>query len=341
MRMLLTIVLAASLLGASASALPDADYAKLNQAAIREHVRPRYQALYAASTALRHEAGTFCKAPAAAAQPRLQQAYREAAGAWQDIQHVRFGPVDLFFRSQRIAFWPDQRNTVSRQMAELLTRRDASAIQPERLGKGSVAVQGLPVMERLLFGEDAVKLMRGDAESAFRCQYLVALAVNQEAIARETSEEWVSVDAGGREMSLELFKSLYTSVELIADHKLARPLGATVAQARPRAAEAWRSEASLDNIRRNLAAGMHLYRVAFAPVVPNRKLNAAILSGFERSQNAVAAIQPSLETAVETATLRPAVEALAAEVIALKALLVQQLPPAIDLPLGFNALDGD
>lgn len=341
MRKLLIACLGLLLLADPAAALPESAYAKLNEVAIAQHVLPRYRAFAQASAAMHGEVETFCKAPDAADVSRLQQAYRDAAGAWQDIQHVRFGPVDLFFRSQRIAFWPDPRNTIAKQMGVLLAKRDTAAVQPGRLGKGSVAVQGLPVLERLLFGEEAGKLTRGDAEAAFRCLYITGVAANLEGIARETAEEWTRVPPDGRDMSLNLFKSLYTAVELIADHKLARPLGASTEQARPRMAESWRSEASLANIRRNLAAALDLYRVAFSPVLPQPELNAAILRGFERSIGAANAIGPSLEAAVGTASSRRAVEALASEILALKALLVQQLPPALDLPLGFNALDGD
>lgn len=338
---LLIAVLGVAVLAGPARALPDDAYVRLNEAAITQHVQPRYQAFASAVTALRSATEVFCKAPAAAGLPALQQAYRDAAGAWQDIQHVRFGPVELFFRSQRIAFWPDSRNTITRQMGDLLAKRDAAAVQPERLARGSVAVQGLPVLERLFFVEDAAKLTAGDAEAAFRCRYAEAVAANLETIARETADEWTHVPADGQDMSLDLFKSLYTAVELIADHKLARPLGASAAQARPRLAEAWRSESSLSHIRHNLAAALHLYQVAFRPVLPDTGLNESIQRGFDRSIAAADAIKSPLEEAIADPSLRPAVETLAAEVLALKNLLVQKLPPALDLPLGFNALDGD
>lgn len=49
------------------------------------------------------------------------------------------------------------------------------------------------------------------------------------------------------EATLELFKSLYAAVELVADHKLARPMADKPATSRPRLAESWRSETSLAN----------------------------------------------------------------------------------------------
>src|SRR3546814_8760499 len=66
-----------------------------------------------------------------------------------------------------------------------------------------------------------------------------------------------------KDATLDLFKSLYTAVELIADHELARPLGGSIDQARPHLAEAWRSQRSMRNIVINLKAAQDLYTKVF------------------------------------------------------------------------------
>ena len=53
------------------------------------------------------------------------------------------------------------------------------------------------------------------------------------------------------------------------------------------------------------------------------------------------AIALPLEKAVGDAGERPAVETLRRDTQALKRLLAEKLAPALGLPLGFNALDGD
>src|SRR5690606_20418771 len=93
-----------------ADALPEAEYTALNQRAVEQHVRPRYEALAGVTVALAANAKAFCASPADETLSDLQRSYHAATDAWQDVQHIRFGPVELFFRSQRIAFWPDQRN---------------------------------------------------------------------------------------------------------------------------------------------------------------------------------------------------------------------------------------
>jgi predicted lipoprotein len=350
----LAFILAAS----PGHAVEAAAYKALNRAAVEMHILPRYDAMAAAMADLDAAAKAFCVAPGAAKLPVLQAAFGRAQDAWEDIQHVRFGPVDWFFRSQRIAFWPDSRNTIGKQMSETLAKHAAGAVDVEALAKGSVATQGLPALERLIYGEDANKLTSG-AESAYRCRYVAGIATNLAQIAAETRSAWreggdkafaqTMLETGKpdapyrdeQEATLELFKSLYTAVELAADHKLARPLGASVSEARPRLAESWRSERSLRNIQRNIAAAQQLYEAGFSPALPDKTLDTAIRDGFARTLAAAAAVKVPLETAVQDRASRPQAEKLAAETLALKKLLMDKLPSALDIPVGFNALDGD
>lgn len=357
-RLMLSVFAAAILLVTGpAMALDDAAYGKMNRTAIEQHILPRYDALASATTKLAEQAKAFCAAPSSAGLGPLRDAYNGAVDAWQGIQHVTFGPVDLFFRSQRIAFWPDARNSIGKQMTELLAKQDADALSPDRLGKSSVAVQGLPALERLIFGKDADKLLSGN-DAAFRCKYVQAITVNLATMAAETGKDWREgspsfetkmlepAKSDGlyhepKDATLDLFKSLYTAIELIADHKLARPLGGSIDQARPHLAEAWRSQRSMRNIVINLKAAQDLYGKVFSPVVPDRDLDDAIVDTFRRALEAAQGISEPLEQAVEDKAQRGKVEALATQILALKTLLLQKLPGNIELQVGFNALDGD
>lgn len=311
-----------------------------------------------ATAGLNDAAKNYCAAAATKPVADLQAAFGNAMDAWQDIQHVRFGPIDWFFRSQRFAFWPDPRNTIGKQMAELLTKHQSGSVDPELLAKGSVATQGFPALERLIFGEDVNKLKSG-TDAAYRCRYVEAIAINLAQMAKETQAAWkeggdkafAAVMQDGskpdapyrepQEATLELFKALYLAVELAADHKLGRPLGAALKDARPRLSESWRSERSLRNIQRNLAAAQDLYLNSFSAAVADKAADTAIRDGFTKAVAATNAIKVPLEIAVQDAKTRPQAEALAAELMALKKLLGDRLPAALDIPVGFNALDGD
>jgi predicted lipoprotein len=152
------------------------------------------------------------------------------------------------------------------------------------------------------------------------------------------------------EVTVVLFTSLSAAIELVADHKLARPLGTSAKNARPRLAEAWRSRQSLNNIRNNLAAAQAMYGgengdggiSAFVrDVVGDGALDALMTRAFAQTLATANGITVPLEDGITKAQSRPPFDKLARETKALKTLLTQRLAPALNVPVGFNSLDGD
>lgn len=343
---------------------PD-DYRKLNMALIERHVVPRYKALATATAAMSGNAEAFCKAPDAAGLASFKAAFLKSVDAWQAIQHVRFGPVDLFMRSMRMAFWPDPRDTAGRQLEQVLAKRDKTAIDPKGFADHSVAVQGFPALERLLYDDGADKaLLARDDSGAFRCGFARAVGQNLKTVAADLVREWTEggkpfakLIADGnadpyrtpKEATLELFKSLHTAVELVADHKLKKPLGPVAKRARPKLAESWRSKHSLANVRANLAAAEAMYlgegEDGFSAFVKNvagkKELDDLLRRAFAQARETAASIEVPLSEAIIVQGERPKVEQLQAEAAALKAILAKDLTAALGIPLGFNALDGD
>jgi uncharacterized protein len=364
-RLLLAALLVAALVQGAAAA-EDTPLHRLNQALVGGHVIPRYERLAEATAKLAGAAKEFCASPSADVAA-LRGAYDDGLDAWIGVQHIRFGPVELLMRSMRFAFWPDPRNTTSKHLGEIIAKRDASVLAPGAFGKGSIAVQGFPALERLLYEEGAVDRLRaGDEEAQYRCALLQAITTNMQEMAAGVLGEWRDgetpfagvVAAPGpdnpyyhddKEATLDLFKSLHTAVELVADHKLRRPLGESATQAKPRLAESWRSGRSLRNVRLNLAAARELYLGAhddgFSAYVRNTagdtELDDLLRRAFDQTIATAEAITVPLEQAVADPAQRPAVEMLQKETAALKQLLAGKLPQAIGIPLGFNALDGD
>ncbi|MGE0253423.1 MAG: imelysin family protein [Alphaproteobacteria bacterium] len=339
----------------------------LIEATVTHHIVPRYGRLAEAAAALDGAVAGYCADRGAAGLERVRRAYADASTAWQGIQHVRFGPAELFMRATRLHFWPDPRNVAGRQLDDLLAARDASALTPESFMRASVAVQGFPALERLLFDEDAVAALTSGDDAVFRCDLLRAIAANVASMGAELERDWVGgkgawsrilVRADGsygsrynapKDVVTDLLKALHLAVELVADHKLARPLGASVAAARPRLAEAWRSHRSLENIRANLTAAAALYEGEggwgmsgfVREAAGDAALDDLLRRAFAQTRASAAAIKMPLEEAVADPAVRPAVEQLRREAAALKALIVQRLAPALGTPVGFNALDGD
>ncbi|MEL3888832.1 imelysin family protein [Ferrovibrio sp. MS7] len=318
------------------------DYAAINKAAVEKHILPRLDALQQATQAFAANAAKGCDD-----LDTLRQGWRQANLAWQNLQHIRFGPVLLFNRLQRFAYWPDPRNSVARQMAELF----AAGKLPD-FGIGSIAVQGLTALERELF--DAAEVTKLRAEP-FRCQWVQAAASNLATMASDVRADWgagrgyaeqfiaakgnLVVYAGPDEATQDLFKSLHTAIELVADHKLARPLGKTPREQKPMAAEYWRSGQSGAAIAINLAAARDLFAQAIAPNLADKAQAAELSRRFEDLAQRTHGLD--FESALANPAQRAMLDKLRADAGALKNLLAEKLAPALDIQVGFNALDGD
>jgi predicted lipoprotein len=347
-----------------------AAYRALNEQLVREHILPRYARFAQMAAQFATVAGNACDMPSTASVETLRKAALLAQDAWQAVQHIRFGPIEQDMRSTRLAFWPDVRNRIGRELDEMLAHRDRSQLKPEQFAEASIVVQGFPVLERLLFDENAGRLLiDGTVDAHYRCALVRAIAENIASVADQVYAEWSQGDdsyaneiaeAGGdfalyrkpEEATLELFKSMHAALEIVADHKLARPMGDSIDSARSTRAEAWRSGRSLDNIRRNIEAASAMYlgeagdgSAGFSrfvrEVAQDVKLDKLLQRAFRQTAATANAIDMPLSEAIGDPLERPKLEKLKTETTALKALLAQRLTAAMAIPLGFNALDGD
>ena len=155
MRVLMTVTLVLGIGTPSALAADDKALANLSAILVERDVLPRMDRFAEATAVLVPAADAYCAAPSTARLDALKRGYNDAADAWQGVQHFRFGPMELLLRTQRVAFWPDPRNAVGRQLAEVIAARDAAALTPQAFAQGRVTIQGLPAMERLLYDAGA------------------------------------------------------------------------------------------------------------------------------------------------------------------------------------------
>ncbi len=356
----------ACLLAAPGLAAPtDEDFARLNRSVALDHIAPRY-AKFAEETGKLDQAGqALCRQPDQARLGQARSAYVAGFGAWEAIQHVGFGPVELFFRYQRTAFWPDPRDVLGRQLGQALAKRDPESITPQAFVQGSVAIQGFTALERLLYGDDALaKLTAKDDAAKFRCAMLTAVTANIASIAADTAAAWGpqgfpaemarAGQVGSRYMgptdaTLELIKSLHAAVELPIDRKLKRPLGPAADKAQLRTLEAWRSGQTLVALKANLAAAEALYLRDGNPTFDQllsgpagrADLAAAIRKQFAAVQQAVTRLRDPLDQTLAKTDQRQAALRVVEQGEKLKRMIAEDLTEALGVPLGFNSLDGD
>lgn len=325
----------------------------------KTHILPRIDALAAAGAALATRLDGFCAAPDAAGLERARDGFNGAMDAWMNAQHLRPGPLLLHLRNERIAFWPERRGIVARQLGLLLG--GTTPVTAESIAKQSAAVQGLTALERLLWDTD-VSPARFTGDNARRCAVATAIGRNVAAVTEEVKAEWheltpalvrgeaTSVGQNATDAVGNLYSSLVTAVQIVTDQKLLAPMGPGAADAKPAVAESLRSGRTMRNVTLNLQAMGAMVAgenggpgfVSLIPATAEGKAAAGTATAaFADAAKAATAVPAPFERTISEAKPRAAADAALKAVKAARDVLTQKLPPLIGITLGFNELDGD
>jgi predicted lipoprotein len=311
---------------------------------------------------LRETLGGLCEARDRAALDAARAGFAETLRQWARLQFLSFGPIAQHQRAARIEYWPDKRNVVGRQLNDVLGKQDPAALEPERFATTSVGVQGLPALERLLYEEDALSAVAKDAPgAAYRCQLLAAIGDNLNHIAKDIVAGWTGgylqsveqPDEEGeefrseRDVAARILNDLLTSTIAIRDMKMLAALGDSIAKAKGQQAEFWRSGQSLAVLKANLEGLRELFGTdgGLGHLLRKTDGGAKVADDFAAaSDEALAALDRitlPLKDAVKDEAQRKEVEALAVQLVVLRDLLAGPVATTLNLPIGFNALDGD
>jgi len=316
---------------------------------IESYLLPRYETFRGATAEQAKAWQEACRDEDFAADlPVLRERFQTAADGWAAVEHVTIGPASVGLRADRIYFGPDRRNAVAKALGELEAKAKGGDLAADAVERVSVAGQGFPALERLLYETD-------QASPQARCRVGVALARNLATIADEILAGWRAPDgplarlkrgegdpvhfADPAQAAARLMTDLAGGFQRVNDMKLFPMLGSSPDMARPKAAEGWRSGHSARAIRvavGSLAAQARIFSAA-AP----KDVAAADDKDFAAAEAAVARLPDDLGEAAADPKRRPAIEAAIAALKAAQNDLAKNLAPALGIPLGFNALDGD
>ena len=336
---------------------------QINQVLAKNHVLPRYQVFTNETIKIDSSATKFCLAPDSASLIDLREVFHSAADAWIRVEHINFGPVEENLRLYRINFWPDKHNTGSKHLARILKSKDKTMLEPNKFSLNSVALQGFPALERLLFTQSD-ELFKGDDLAKFRCDLIKAISRNLREIANSLLVEWVDENSAyinkdsyqkkpnnfeEREIFQDFFASLYGILRKIHDLKLHRPLGETPEASRPKKSEAWRSGRSMRNIIINLESAQKLFQgeVYFGMdnliQIINPETN--MVRDFNITMNfalkTARGIPIPLHKAVIDYKWHDHVDKLKAQISRMMAMVRARIFLSFGIGTGFNFLDGD
>jgi len=334
---------------------PADNWTEINLAVTDDQVIPAYDDFARATDALVVSARAFCLSPAPEFLETFRSDFHTSMDAWQQIQHIQFGPATYFNWNFRLQYWPDENGTGARQLDALIASDNEDALIMENFARESVGVQGFPALERLLFDEASLQQLTDDS---FRCRVAQTIATNINEMATGIYTRWVdefrntiaNADERGffesaEDATIDFMKAQVEPIRRIQQQKIEDVLGESAGRERVRRAESWRSGRSLRNIRFNVAALENLFNGSGET---SEQLNnvlyeadiSAINDSFEALNAALTILPDSMGEVLEQESGREQLLDLAAKLDALYESLEAALKNT-DLYLGFNSLDGD
>lgn len=328
------------------SAQAGPDYVAINSAFTKTLIVPAYDQLANTTAAQADAWEKACSAPGKHQPATLKEAYHQVADAWAGVFHWNFGPVTLLLRRDRFYHWPERRNSISKGLARLLAKPDYEKLKPENFTHISVAVQGLPVMERLLFEHsDAI-------ENDWVCRIGQAIATNLSTMAKGAAAEWRAdilplIEHGkehpiyfdGPKATLSKFLTeLLTGFAIIKDQKILPVMGASAEKAKPGLIEARRSGRFAQNLALNLKV-LLAADAALAKHLPQAE--ARSLTAHRKTIMSIARSLPPIGHAVYDQAGRIRYQEFTSALTAFRADMARAYSKHLGLVVGFNSLDGD
>ena len=273
---------------------------------------------------------------------------------------MRFGPILQDHRYERLFYWPDPKGLGTKQIRDVLAKHDETVKDETTLAAKSVALQGLPALEYLLYGDGAGDLAKPGGEGGFRCSFANAVANNIASISKQIAEGWgdgapfvKAYLAPGpndptyrtpKEVTLDLSKTFSAGIESVRDQKLAKMLGAKPEEAKPGLAPFGRSGLTFKSIAGNLTGVRNLFlKGGFAEVVHQESagVEESIAFDLNHAIEVLRGIDAPLAETLRNEEDRAKLEALRVSLKSAAQTAGDMISKGAGLSFGFNAMDGD
>lgn len=330
---------------------------------IESYLLPAYEALAVQMEGQATAWEAACPTPSKAQLSELQAQYKQAATLWAQVEFIRFGPVSFLLRHERMSHWPERRNAVGRAVNTLIATPDAEALVPKQFARASVAVQGLPALERLLFTQDAAwQSPSEETDIAWRCSVGQAIAKNLATISADIVSDWK--DAAGplaqakagkshalyftdaSDLGRRLLTDQVSGFQIMGDIKLTLPRGKVLVEGEPAVVksgklEAWRSGQSKANLLANLHAMKAMTYAWGTASTWSAAQQSDVVTAFENAFTSFNALPDNMKETLDEGADQVSIEQALVDLRLLRNQVANVLPASLELTLGFNALDGD
>lgn len=334
---------------------------KVHQNFIDEYIVLHLNNFKREATSLDATVTETCTAGDEANWQKVKTQYAKTALTWMPLQSMRFGAFEKNSRDLRIYFWPNSRG--EKQAGKFLAKMDNSKLEPSYFHNISVALQGLPIIEWLLYHPDSTLTANDAALKQYTCQYLQAITLNLQTVNDELIAEFSQGGAMREalltpsdtndfygslpEVTLQLYKNIHAMVELVNGQKLSRPIAKEYKYLKPKRLEMWRSGQSKANLLANISNIYQAYLI-YSPLVQagqvDQKIDQQVRAQFEQTLAQIATLPADFYAAFngdKRAETWQQGRDLITQIVVLRTILADKVTAALDIPLGFNSLDGD
>jgi uncharacterized protein len=322
---------------------------------VRQHIVPNYHALLSHSTQLQSAIALHCENLSAEAhndqkQENIKQAFKKLYIHWAEVQPINFGPITYLKRQSRMQYWPDKHNVGSKQLRRLL--RNNNTINLESLQKKSVAVQGLPALEKILYSASFL--------TKENCSLAHIISKNIASIAQENYDGWTLTPAlfmndflpenyhygtysSTNEITAILAKSITHYLALIEKEKLKALNPKNKKKLNPKKLEAWRSGISAQLIYANTQTLENMYLSVFSEALTHKNisLDKKIRKKFATIKQTINTLDHSLYETLQSSYTRASSLTWHEEIQQLQRLIHQAFTKELGIAFTFNSLDGD
>lgn len=333
---LLALLMAGSVPAAMAETAPSA------RDLWHEAIGRGYTELDSNAQRLAEQAADYCHSPSPAGRASLESLWRDAYQAWQAVRFVNFGPIEQQSRGWQLQFWPDRKNLVGQKVSAWLKADTPPSRQS--IAEDSVAIQGFPALEYLLFDDQLDT--PGALTDPQACGLLSAITHHLEATTHQLHDDWQTFGEHYRETDTYTQATLEAglqALETLETRRLAEPMGLTGKSPNAYLAEAWRSQesvmligASLDGLEQAFLPGLQ----RLLQQAGQEELYDDFATTLHQAQAEAGDMEGGIPRALEDSVAFSALQGLYIEVSQLN-WMGREIASALGVARGFNATDGD
>lgn len=332
------------------------DLTAIFEGIITQTYQPRHDAFVESTSQLLQLSSQLCVEPSLDILRVVQDQFAQTVASFSAIELHRFGPLLKNNRLNRIFYWPDKRRVGERQLRGLLAEPDVMALNKAVLANKSVAVQGLPALERLLYAKDVERRL-GSVSEAPDCHVALVIAGNLNNIALELQTAWFesgdivqairqpSASSKYFRSEEEVLRNIATQIsvglDVLLERKIVPLLHADSLALRK--APFWKSEQTLPSLMANLQSIRAL--LVDSGLAEYTELANELNFEFRTAEGMIAKLQalPILteETGELTSVALSLFKSLSASLTGLQLAVMDRFMASLGISAGFNSDDGD